>query len=56
MRAMPLAVYRFISRPNYAYASFQSRITLCGEIFRTLAVSSTLNPPKKTVITTTMFY
>jgi len=36
-----------ISRLSQAFASFQSRFTLWGEIFRTPAVSSTLNPPKK---------
>jgi hypothetical protein len=33
---------------SHALAIFQSRITLCGEIFSTSAVSSTLRPPKKT--------
>ena len=31
---------------NHALAIFQSRLTVSGEIFRTSAVSSTLNPPK----------
>ena len=35
-----------ISRASHAFASFQSRMTDCGEIFRTTAVSSTLSPPK----------
>src|SRR5206468_7102163 len=34
------------SRWSQALASFQSRITLCGEIFSTSAVSSTLKPPR----------
>jgi hypothetical protein len=34
-------------RISQALANFQSRITLCAEIWRTSAVSSTLNPPKK---------
>ena len=35
------------SRTSHARASFQSRMTLCGEICKTSAASSTLNPPKK---------
>ena len=35
------------SRISQFFANFQSRITVSGEIFRTSAVSSTLNPPKK---------
>ena len=31
---------------NHALAIFQSRLTVSGEIPRTSAVSSTLNPPK----------
>src|SRR5450631_2754346 len=31
---------------SQALAIFQSRMTLCAEIFRTSAVSSTLSPPK----------
>jgi hypothetical protein len=36
------------SRTSHARASFQSRMTLCGEICKFSAVYSTLNPPKKT--------
>ncbi len=38
--------HRAISAISQARAIFQSRITLCGEIFSTSAVSSTLSPPK----------
>jgi hypothetical protein len=31
---------------NHALATFQSRLAVSGEIFRTSAVSATLNPPK----------
>jgi hypothetical protein len=39
--------HRVSSRASHARASFQSRITLCGEIWSTWAVCSTLRPPKK---------
>jgi len=35
------------SERRHARAIFQSRVTLCGEIFSTTAVSSTLISPKK---------
>jgi len=48
----PLGLYGFlyslfISRCSHERASFQSRITLCPEIFNTSAVSSTLRRQKK---------
>ncbi len=38
---------RLISANSHALASRQSRMTASGETFKTSAVSSTLNPPKK---------
>jgi hypothetical protein len=38
----------FISFRNQARAKVQSRITVPGETFKTLAASSMLSPPKKT--------
>ena len=43
------------SRISQFFANFQSRITVSGEIFRTSAVSSTLNPPKNRSSTTCAF-
>jgi hypothetical protein len=40
---------------SQAFAKFQSRITVSGEIFRTLEVSSTLSPPKNRISTTWTF-
>jgi hypothetical protein len=42
-----LRAFSAVNSPsNHAFAIFQSRLTVSGEIFRTSAVSSTLNPPK----------
>ena len=41
-----------ISLVNHAFASFQSRMTVCGETAKTSALSSTLRPPKKRNSTT----
>ena len=40
---------------SHAFASFQSRMTVSGDTFRTVAVSSTLSPPKKRSSTTLPF-
>jgi hypothetical protein len=52
---LPSAFLPEISLSNHTLASFQSRMTVSGEIFRTSAVSFTLRPPKNRNSTTWLF-
>ena len=47
--------YRLSSRSSHAFASFQSRMTVSTDTLRTVAVSSTLSPPKNRSSITRLF-